>query len=377
MTSKFLKAVFVIIIAFVFIMLSVTATASFGEEETEYLKGVEDDLNNALNEDAREYFEKEDISITENVTQKLTFEQIIKEFLHTLSGGIKGSVSLFATLLAVVVICAMTDSMYSKNNEISSVLELVGVMAVIGVLFSRIISTIDYISVTINDIGKFMLTYVPVFASIIGGVGSVISATSYYVTLIAIAEISSLVAMNILVPVLSILLALSIIGSINTALSFSAVIDSVRKAFLWVVGLIMTIFVGSITIQGIVGVSADTVTTKAAKFMLSSFVPVVGGAISEAYSTVKGSLGLIRSCVGSFGIVAVLSMIIPPLVNILTVKLAIALASIISDTLGVNRVSSILKSSATVLTLSMALLLCMGLMLIISTTVMMLVCINL
>lgn len=372
-----IRLIAVAIVFIVFLFLSSGVYATFGEEEKGYLNDTQDSFDNALNNEAREYLENNDIRLDENISKQLTFEEIIKGFLQTLSGGIKGAVTLAGTLLAVIVICAMTDSMYSKNNEVSSVLELVGVMAVIGILFSRILQTIEYISTTINDIGKFMLTYVPVFASIIGSSGSVSSATSYYVTLIAIAEISSLVAMNILMPVLSILLALSIIGSINSALSFSAVIESVKKGFLWIVGLIMTIFVGSITIQGIVGVSADTVTTKTAKFMLSSFVPVVGSAISEAYQTVKGSLGLIRSCVGSFGIVAVLAMIIPPLVNILTVKLSLAFSSVISDILGVNKVSLVLKSSSTVLTLAMALLLCMGLMLIISTTVIMLVCINL
>ena len=372
-----IKLIAMTIVFLVFLFLSSGVYAAFGEEEMGYLNDVEDSFDDAINNEAREYLENNDIRLDENISKQLTFEEIIKGFLQTLSGGIKGAVTLAGTLLAVIVICAMTDSMYSKNNEVSSVLELVGVMVVIGILFSRILQTIEYISTTINDIGKFMLTYVPVFASIIGSSGSVSSATSYYVTLIAIAEISSLVAMNILMPVLSILLALSIIGSINSALSFSAVIDSVKKGFLWIVGLIMTIFVGSITIQGIVGVSADTVSTKAAKFMLSSFVPIVGSAISDAYQTVKGSLGLIRSCVGSFGIVAVLAMIIPPLVNILTVKVSLAFSSVISDILGVNKVSLILKSSSTVLTLAMALLLCMGLMLIISTTVMMLVCINL
>lgn len=372
-----IRLIAIAIVSMFFCFFSSAAYAGFGEEEIGYLDEIEKSFENALNNESRDYLENEDIDLDENISEKLTFREIVKGFLQTLSGGIKGAVTLSGTLMAVIVICAMTDSMYSKNNEVSSVLELVGVMAVIGILFSRILQTIEYISTTINDIGKFMLTYVPVFASIIGSSGSVSSATSYYVTLIAIAEISSLVAMNILLPVLSIMLALSIIGSINSALSFSAVIESVKKGFLWIVGLIMTIFVGSITIQGIVGVSADTVTTKTAKFMLSSFVPVVGSAISDAYQTVKGSLGLIRSCVGSFGIVAVLSMIIPPLVNILTVKLSLAFSSVISDILGVNKVSSVLKSSSTVLTLAMALLLCMGLMLIISTTVMMLVCINL
>ena len=64
----------------------------------------------------------------------------------------------------------------------------------------------------------------------------------------------------------------------------------------------MTIFTGLLSIQSVVGSSADTLTSKTAKYVISNCVPVVGGAVSDAYSTVKGSLSLLKNGIGGVGI---------------------------------------------------------------------------
>lgn len=372
------KIIVIIITAVIFIVLSPSiCAAQLGEEEKNYLNSVNDELNSALNEDTRDYLDENDISLDGDISDKLSFKEILATLLDAFLFGLESSIKLFATLLAIVLLCALSDGLSPESGDISKTLDLVGVLAAIGVLFTKVISTIEYITSTVTDTGRFLLTYVPVFASVVGASGSISGAASYYVTLIAIAEISSALAVNILLPLLSIMLSLSIVESINSSLALSGFTNAVKKAFQWIIGLIMTVFVGAITIQGIVGVSADTVGTKAAKFLVSSFVPVVGGAISDAYTTVKGSLGIIRSSVGGFGIVAVLAMIIPPLASVLNVKIAISAAGITGEVLGVKRVTCILKNTNSVLTLAMSVMLCMGLMLIISTTVMMLVCLNL
>lgn len=53
----------------------------------------------------------------------------------------------------------------------------------------------------------------------------------------------------------------------------------------------MTVFTGLLSIQSIVGTSADTLGVKAAKFVVSNFVPIVGSAVADAYTTMRSGLG--------------------------------------------------------------------------------------
>lgn len=169
---------------------------------------------------------------------------------------------------------------------------------------------------------------------------------------------------------------MSIIESINPALSLSGITEGIKKCIQWILGLVMTFFVGLITVQSIIGVSADTVGIRTAKFMVSNFIPVIGSAISDAYTTVKGSIGLLRSGVGTFGIVILMLTILPPIITIIAFKISLSIGGFISDLMGVKKVSSLLKNTSSVLSISISLLVCFALMLIIATTVMMLVSMN-
>ena len=49
----------------------------------------------------------------------------------------------------------------------------------------------------------------------------------------------------------------------------------------------------------------DVTTNKSVKFVVSSFVPIVGTALGEAFGTVHSCAKVLRSGVGAFGILAI------------------------------------------------------------------------
>ena len=130
--------------------------------------------------------------------------------------------------------------------------------------------------------------------SIAVGSGNLTAAGVYNIILVLIAEIAVQIASGFLMPLLSLCIALAIVDSLNPTISLSSIIEGIQKAVTWSLGLMMTIFVGLLSIQSIIGNSADSLSVKAGKFMVSSFVPVVGGAISDAYTTLKGALVYLR-----------------------------------------------------------------------------------
>lgn len=110
--------------------------------------------------------------------------------------------------------------------------------------------------------------------------------------------------------------------------------------------------------------------------MVSSFIPVVGGAISDAYTTIKGSLGLLRGGVGSFGIIALVLTVLPTILSIFSVQISVGLGQVAADIFGVKQISAFLKNISSVLSIAMSLVLCFSVMLIISTTIVMMVGMN-
>lgn len=146
-----------------------------------------------------------------------------------------------------------------------------------------------------------------------------------------------------------------------------------KKVVIWTLGFLLTIFVGLLTIRGIVAGSADTVATKTTKFLLGSFVPVVGGALSEALNSVQGCMGVIRSSVGSLGIIVCVLTFLPLLLTILLLMGTLHLSAGVAELMSVEKVGGILKSAASVLSLIFGIILMFALLLVVSVTILLLI----
>ena len=177
-------------------------------------------------------------------------------------------------------------------------------------------------------------------------------------------------------PFLSIILAISLVSAINPNLQFGGSAESIKKACQWILGGLTTIFVGLLTIQGMTGTATDSIITRTAKFAASSFIPIIGGAVSEAYSTVYSSLGVIRTSVGTIGIIAILIMVLQPVITIIATKFVVSLAQIISGLFNQQECCDFFKSTNAVLSIALSVVICFSLIFIISTAVLMLMAMN-
>ncbi len=201
--------------------------------------------------------------------------------------------------------------------------------------------------------------------------GKPVSGAVYNACLLGTAEVIARLAATVLAPLLGIYLALCLIGAASREVDMQPVSKLVQNGAVTLLTLLLTVFVGLLSVQGTVAAAADTVTTKTLKFAVSSFVPVVGGALGEAMNTVQGGLGLIRSAVGGFGILAAAAAFLPELLSILMMQLALSAAGAAADVLGVKEAGGLMKSASSVLSLLAGMLMVFGMLFVVSLSLMM------
>ncbi|MFZ2538294.1 MAG: hypothetical protein WAX04_05290, partial [Oscillospiraceae bacterium] len=93
-------------------------------------------------------------------------------------------------------------------------------------------------------------------------------------------------------------------------------------------------------------------------------------AISEALSSVQGFLGVIKSTVGGFGIIAVIAAFVPSVVTVLMMQLSLAIAGGVSDALGTDKITSLVHSAQSVLSLILGITITFAVLLIVSLGIM-------
>ncbi len=282
--------------------------------------------------------------------------------------------SLMTVILVAAVIESMEDSISSK--PMSKIFGVISVLVSVGIISSAVSDCISSAAGALDSGGMFMIGYVPVFAGITASSGSVTSAVIYNMLVLMAAEVSVQISGEIIIPALSVCMAMGIVEAINPDFHLSGITEAIKNVVTFVLGFIMTIFLGLLSLQSIVGASADTIGVKAAKFVVSNFVPVIGGAVADTYTTVKNSLGLLRGGVGFFGIAVIFIMILPPVIEAVSMRLAFMAAGVIAELFGVPQIKILMKNTNWILSTIFSILVSFSVMLIISTAILMLVGLN-
>jgi stage III sporulation protein AE len=125
--------------------------------------------------------------------------------------------------------------------------------------------------------------------------------------------------------------------------------ETIKKAATWLLSLSLTIFLGLLSIQTAVNADADSAGLRTIKFVLSSIIPVTGGALSESMTTLTSSLKLLKSSVGMYGVLALGVSALPLVLELLLWRFSLYLATAVGELFGVKEGINILKCADCVL----------------------------
>lgn len=310
-----------------------------------------------------------------DAVKNISPSDVIKYMLGQVRTKLNYPLKLLVMLFAVIIAGSLTENFGSciENKSVSNVYSTVCVLIAVGIISDPIVKCVKTASDTLYSGSDFVTSYIPVFSGIMASSGCLTSAAAYSAVMVVFAEFASSAAAHYLMPLVSICTALGIIQSINEAFDLTSITDIISKAVKFILGFIMTVFIGLLSLQSIIGASADTIGVKAAKYLASNCIPVIGGAVADAYTTLKASLGILRGGVGFFGIAVIFISVVPALIEVVLVKASFSIAEIVSGMFGIKGIKTLLHNSSAVLSMITSLIICFGMMLIISTAVMMMI----
>ena len=284
---------------------------------------------------------------------------------------IKSPFSALGIIVGIIILCAFLNGIKTAawNDSLSEAFDTVAVLCVV---LSAVKPVLDCVTQTVQSIKEasfFMMGFVPVFSAAVMASGQPAAGATYNMFLFSACQVVSQLASQILLPLIGVYLALCIMGSLVKGIDISSAAGAVRSVATWSLGFILTLFVGFLSLQSIVGTSADSLTSKTAKFLIGSFVPVVGGALSDAYTAARGCLALIKTSVGAYGIIVAVFTFLPSFLKLFAWYAAASIGAVAGDIMGVKSVAAVLKSCAAVLGILMAIVLCYALLIIVSITI--------
>jgi stage III sporulation protein AE len=109
---------------------------------------------------------------------------------------------------------------------------------------------------------------------------------------------------------------LSIVNSFSDKVQISRLAKFINSAVGWILGIILTIFVCTLSIEGTLSSSVDGLTCKTAKVAISTFIPVVGKIMGDTVDTVIGCANLLKNAVGVIGVIILFGIVVFPIIKV-------------------------------------------------------------
>lgn len=295
-------------------------------------------------------------------------DKLIMRIIRLFMGELKISFALMGALISLMLMCAVAENLhksFGKNGvaEASSY----AFFAYASTISIKAFSTVcGYVYETIRDITLLIHGTIPAMAMLLAAGGSFNTAAAAHPIIFFICSTMSYLIRNIITPLIILRAAASLMSALSlndTMKEFSNLFAMLHKNILT---LSMTLFVGILGVSKFAAASFDNLAARGIKFAVSLAVPIVGGSVSEAMSSVAGSAGLLKNAVGITGVIMIFALAASPLIKIGAMSLTYRIAAAVSSPVADKRMTSLLSEMGKCIEMFFSSLVCMGVIMIIA-----------
>jgi len=170
-------------------------------------------------------------------------------------------------------------------------------------------------------------------------------------------------------PLLFLSAVLHLASVISERYKLTQLANLLRSAGVYVLGGMLTLFLGVLSVQGATGSVADGVALRTTKFVTSNFIPIVGRMFSDAADTVLSASLLVKNAVGLAGVVILLFLCAFPAVKIMTLAIIFNVSAAVMQPLGDSPIVNCLQTIGRTLIFVFAALVSVGMMFFLAVTI--------
>jgi stage III sporulation protein AE len=280
-----------------------------------------------------------------DVVDKFSLSYFTKLIGKLLTAALYPAVKMLSTLLGLVIISSALGALKGmfKSESMTSVFDFVSGLCIMLAMFSTVSNLFESVKVYLNRLSGLINVMLPVMTAMnIAGGNLSASVVSANAMMISLAFIETL-ATKVLFPVLQICFGMTIASCMGSGLKLDGISKLVRGVFTWILGLISAGISAMMSFQNTIAERADSLSMRAVKFAATSAIPVAGNIAGDAVRTVAGSLTLVRSTVGWVGIILILLLTMPVIIEVLLTRLGVTVSSTAAGIIGLEREKTLLS----------------------------------
>ena len=294
----------------------------------------------------------------------LSLSKICDAAFSLLFKEVKTVLSMCIIIVVIGIICSLIKNLQSafSSESISEIAFYACYALMIIVLTRTFIISLDLAKDIITQISGFMSKLLPILVVMLGVAGGFTESATMDPIVLGTTIIIPKIYLNIILPLILITFVLQFTNNISTEPKISNLCSLVKSSVLWIQGLILTVYIGLLTVRGITASTIDAVTLKTAKFTIDNFIPIVGKTFSDAIASVAGYSLIIKNAIGSVGLLVLILIILYPIIKIFLSSIILKISSSLLEPIADKRITKAVFSAGDSLILILSSVLCVSLM---------------
>jgi stage III sporulation protein AE len=301
---------------------------------------------------------------------ELDTNQLLKNIFPLLGTEIKEALKVMGSILIIVLIHSVLKSISDNlnNKSVAQITYYVQYILIATVIMTNFSNIISLTKEAVGNMISFIQLLFPLLMTLMLASGSVVSVNLVQPIILFIINLISNIFQSIIIPIILVGTALAIVSKISDRIQIDKLSKFLKSSSVWVIGILLTIFVGVLSIEGTLGSSVDGITAKTAKAAVSSFIPVVGKVLGDAVDTVIGCSAILKNAIGIVGVIVVIAICITPILKLAIITIIYHLTAALCEPIVDSKIVSLITQMADTFKILLAILCSISVMLIIGIT---------
>lgn len=317
-----------------------------------------------------------EINIKEMVTNflnkdnKYSLIDFLKGFFRYFTEELLNNSLMIGKIIVLAVIYAILKNLQGafENGKVAELSYFICYMVFILVILKSFYVSFNISKNAIDTMVNFMYAILPIVSVALITAGSVVSASLLKPAVLFSIEILSTITKDIIIPLIFFSAILTIINNFSDKVYISKLSDLLKSIATFGLGLICTIFLGVLTVEGLASSTIDGVTIRSAKFAVGALVPVVGGIVTDTVDAIISASLILKNLIGVSGIIVLGILIATYLVKLLAIIAVYKITAAVIQPISENRLTQCVSDIAGYLTFIFISVLSVGIMFFIAIT---------
>ena len=374
--KKFVKLLLLFLFLLPLSTLSVAAAET--EDETKnapqelyenfYEESGLDTLQEAVPQEVQEALSNLDIDLSSsNGLLNFDVKKIWQLLIHTFTTGITVPLQSAAAIVGILLLAAAVDGFFELSAGESPIVLISFVVIVLKL--QPLFTVTAGCAQAIRAAAVFGAAVVPVMAVILVSLGRTLTASSASALLLFVCEAVSQAVSFVFVPLMGGCMCLGICSAISPISGFERLSAGVKSVSIKGMAAMLMVFETVLSLQTVITAKGESLGIKATQMLIGGSLPVLGGAVSSTLSTAAGCVSVLGSSAAIYAVVVLILILLPMAAQILCWRGCLWLCSAAAQILNQKKLPALFTALDYCLAILLGALLLVGLLLILSITV--------